>query len=82
MSRSDFVAFDGRAGNLGRAGTFITWPAYRRSWTLEMFFRTQEKRRDRSVDQGARAQRRQQLQAQLQMLDREKAAATAAQPAA
>ena len=45
-----------------------------------MFFRTEERRKDRSVDQGARAQRRQQLQAQQQLLDREKAA-VAAQPA-
>jgi hypothetical protein len=47
-----------------------------------MFFRTEDKRKDRSVDQGARAQRRQQLQAQQQILDRERTAALEAQPAA
>ncbi len=47
-----------------------------------MFFRTEDRRKDRSVDQGARAQRRLQLQAQQQILNREKAAATAPQPAA
>jgi hypothetical protein len=47
-----------------------------------MFFRTEDRRKDRSVDQGARAQRRQQLQAQQQILNREKAAILDAQPAA
>ena len=47
-----------------------------------MFFRTEDRRKDRSVDQGARAQRRQQLQAQQQILNREKAAVAEAQPAA
>jgi len=47
-----------------------------------MFFRTEDRRKDRSVDQGARAQRRQQLQAQQQILNREKAAVSDAQPAA
>jgi hypothetical protein len=42
-----------------------------------VFFRTKERLTDRSVDQGARAQRRQQQQAQQQILDRQKAAASA-----
>jgi hypothetical protein len=46
------------------------------------FFRTKERMSDRSVDQGARAQRRQQQQMQQQALDREKmAVAEPAQPA-
>jgi hypothetical protein len=48
---------------------------------VAMFFRTLERRKDRSVDQGARAQRRQQLQAQQQLLEREKEALLAPQPA-
>lgn len=39
-----------------------------------VFFRTREVLDDRSLDQGARAQRRQQQQTQQQMLEREKAA--------
>ena len=46
------------------------------------FFRTRDRLGDRSVDQGARTQRRQQQQMQQQMIDREKAAAPAPQPAA
>jgi hypothetical protein len=46
------------------------------------FFRTKDRLGDRSVDQGARTQRRQQQQMQQQLLDREKAAAPAPQPAA
>ena len=38
------------------------------------FFRTKERSGDRSVGESARAQRRQQLQMQQQMLEREKAA--------
>ena len=38
------------------------------------FFRTKETAGDRSVDEGARAQRRQQQQMQQQQLDREKRA--------
>ena len=38
------------------------------------FFRTKERSGDRSVGENARALRRQQLQAQQQMLEREKAA--------
>jgi len=38
------------------------------------FFRTKERVGDRSVGDNARAQRRQQLQMQQQMLEREKAA--------
>ena len=38
------------------------------------FFRTKERVGDRSVGEHARAQRRQQLQMQQQMLEREKAA--------
>ena len=38
------------------------------------FFRTRERLSDRSVGENARAQRRLQLQAQQQMLEREKAA--------
>ena len=38
------------------------------------FFRTRERISDRSVGEGARAQRRLQLQMQQQLLDREKAA--------
>jgi hypothetical protein len=37
------------------------------------FFRTQEKRRDRSLADGARQQRREQLQTQLQMQEAHKA---------
>jgi hypothetical protein len=47
-----------------------------------MFFRTEDRRKDRSVDQSARAQRRQQLQAQQQILERERAAASGLHPAA
>ena len=45
------------------------------------FFRTKERLSDRKVDQDARAQRRQQLQMQQQILDREKAAAAMSAPA-
>ena len=38
------------------------------------FFRTRERVGDRSVGENARAQRRQQLQMQQQMLEREKSA--------
>ena len=38
------------------------------------FFRTKERSSDRSVGESARAQRRQQLQMQQQMIAREKAA--------
>jgi len=41
------------------------------------FFRTKDVQSDRSVDQDARAQRRQQQQTQQQMLDRHKDAAPA-----
>jgi hypothetical protein len=40
-----------------------------------VFFRTRERQSDRSLDQGARAQRRQQQRMQMQILEQEKAAA-------
>ena len=46
------------------------------------FFRTRDRLADRSVYQDARTQRRQQQQMQQQMIDREKAAVPAPQPAA
>ena len=45
-----------------------------------VFFRTRELIGDRSVDQGARAQRRQQQQMQQQLLERQKAALIAPGP--